>query len=183
MYNEATGGAAAMAASTRSVLSLIRTISKKLADIGSTTQGSNPGLSSAEADAKARVDEGRDNNGAAAECLLSSAESVGEAVVEESLSPEANFHLQEAPPVHFCEASGNKQAVRDEVTLAGTTHGGTEESVLKATKMGVEVTLPFESAPEVVDSSLPVGSQSGVVSGEAEVDPETLLWEMLPRWW
>ena len=61
--------------------------------------------------------------------------------------------------------------------------GGAEESVLEATERRVEVTLPFESAPEVVDSSLPVGSQSGVVSREAEVDPETLLWEMLPQQW
>ena len=39
------------------------------------------------------------------------------------------------------------------VKEAATTHGGAEEGVLKATKMGVEVTLPFESAPEVVGSS------------------------------
>ena len=112
------GGRHHHAAGARSVLSLIRTISRNLADVGSATQGTDPGPSAAEADAKVRVDEGKDNVGAAAECLLSSAKSVGKASVEVSLSPEADCHLQEAPPVNSCEASGDDQAARDKVAPA-----------------------------------------------------------------
>ena len=102
------GGHRRHAADTMLVLFLIRTNSMDLADVGSVPQGSDPAPLLAEADAKARVDEGRDNNGAAAECLQLSVESMGKDGVEVSLSPEANCHLQEALSANSCEASGNE---------------------------------------------------------------------------
>ena len=96
------GGHRRHAADTMLVLFLVRTNSMDLADVGSVPQGSDPAPLLAEADAKARVDEGRDNNGDAAECLQLSVKSMGKNNVEVSLSPEANCHLHEALPANSC---------------------------------------------------------------------------------
>ena len=36
--------------------------------------------------------------------------------------------------------------------ILGTTHGRVEEGILKATKMGVDVTLPFKSLLKAINS-------------------------------